>query len=330
MNKKILLSTMTVCLLLAGCAKESTPQQIGQSSSAPTITNRAAPSECAASSASATLNSSPSPAQLKAILAKYTPNQIEFFQSLTIGDKQNTAFAIVQGGDVWYITASEAQKLKSNIAYQAENKFNAPLLWTVDDSKIFKCESSAGGSSSTSYAWYVKGGKPIELPYTGMNLSYISNGQFTTIGDDIDSAFTDGIGAGHTYKLYYLYWTPDGLKESGGLKITKQQMLKVKGAQEIFDTITEQGHIIDEIYYRSNNLININYHSGDNQNGDFGNVTLVYENNTVTPELAYTGSNSSKAEIFNGSNLNDFSYGGIYQAALFPKIATYPDKFPMN
>ncbi|EGW35939.1 putative lipoprotein [Desulfosporosinus sp. OT] len=328
MNIMILLSTMTVWLLLAGCAKESMPQQIGQSSSGPTITSSAGPSESAA--ASAILNSSTSPAQLKAILAKYTTHQIKFFQSLTIGDQQNAAFAIVQGGDVWYITASEAQKLKSNIAYSADNKFNAPFLWTVDNTKIFKCESSAGGSSSRSYAWYVKGGKPVELPYTGMNLLYFGNGQFTTIGDNFDSGFIDGIGAGHTYKLYYLYWTTDGLKEYGGLKITQQQLLKVKGTQEIIDTITEQGHIIDEIYYRANNLININYHTGDKQNGDFGNVTLVYKNNTVTPELAYAGSNSSKAESFKERNLRDFSYGGIYQAALFSKIATYPDKFPMN
>ena len=330
MNKKILFSTMTVYLLLAGCAKEGMPQQTGQASPAPTIICSAGPSESATASASAILNSSTSTAQLKVILAQYTTHQIEFFQSLTIDDRQNAAFAIVQGGDVWYITSSEAQKLKSNIAFSSDNKFNAPFLWTVDDTKIYKCESSAGGSSSSSYAWYVKDGKPVELPYTGMKLSYFGNGQFTTIGQNFDSGFIDGIGAGHTYKLYYLYWTPDGLKEYGGLEITQEQLLKVKGAQKIIDTITEQGQIIDKIYYRANNLINLNYHTGDQQNGDFGNVTLVYKNNTVTPELAYAGSNSSKAESFNERNLRDFSYGGIYQAALFSRIATYPDKFSVN
>jgi len=330
MNIKIILSTITVCFLLAGCAKERIPQQIGQSSSAPTITSSAAPSESAASSTSTILNKSTSSAQLKSILAKYTTHQIEFFQSIIIGDNQNAAFAIVYGGDVWYITASGAQKLKSDIAFSPDNQSDAPFLWTVDDTKIFKCESSAGGSSSASYAWYVKDEKPVELPYTGMDLSYIGNGQFTTIGENFDLNFTDGIGTGHTYKRYYLYWATDGLKEFGGLKISKQQLLKVKGAQETIDAITKSGHIIDEIYYRANNLININYHSGDKQNGNFDDVTLEYRNNNVIPELAYAGSNSSKTESFNGRNLSDFSYGGIYQAALFPKIATYPDKFPMN
>jgi hypothetical protein len=135
---------------------------------------------------------------------------------------------------------------------------------------------------------------------------------------------------GHTYKLYYLYWSADGLKEYGGLKITQQQLLKVKGAQAIIDAITKSGHTIDEIYYRANNIINISYHSGDRNNGDFDNVTLVYNNNAVTPQSVYTGPNSPKTESFNENNLSDFSYGGIYQAAFFPDIATYPDKFPMN
>lgn len=329
MNKKILLSIITVCFILAGCAKEIMPQQIGQSSSAPTITGSAASSGTTASSASTISISSTPSEQLKSILAKYTTNQIVFFQSFTIGNNQNAAFAMA-GGDIWYITVSGALKLKSNIAFSADNQSNAPFLWTVDNTKIFKCEDVPGGSSSVSYAWYVKDGKPVELPYTGMNLSYIGNGQFTTIGEDFDLGFTDGVGAGHTYKLYYLYWTADGLKEYGGLKVTQQQLLKVKGAQAIIDAITESGHTVDEIYYRANNMININYHSGDKQNGNFDNTTLVYKNNTITPKLVYTGPNSSKTESFNERNLSDFSYGGIYQAALFPKIVTYPDKFPLN
>ncbi|MDQ7092208.1 hypothetical protein REC12_01210 [Desulfosporosinus sp. PR] len=333
MNKKILVSIITFCLLLAGCAKGGTPQQIEKAPFAPGTTSKAAFSESTASTASATpiiLSSLSSPAQLKSILAKYTKQQIVFFQLVALGNKQNAAFAIVNQGDVWYIIASGAQKLQSGIALSADNQFNSPYLWSVDDTKVFKYESSSGGSSSLSYAWYINDEKPVELPYTGMNLSYLGNGQFTTIGDSFDLNFTDGIGAGHTYKHYYLYWTPEGLKEYGGLKITQQQLLNVKGAQAIIEAITESGHIIDEIYYRANNLINLNYHSGDQNNGDFENLTLEYRNNTVTPELAYAGSNSSKTESFNESNLSDFSYGGIYQAALFSEIATYPDKFPLN
>lgn len=266
---------------------------------------------------------------LKSILKKYTSNQIVFYQSFTYGNNQNAAFAIA-GGDVWYVTESSAQKLKSDVAFSIDNQPDAVFLWTVNGTSIFKYEEDPGGSSTMSYAWYVKDGKPVELPYTGMNLSYMENGQFTTIGEDFDIVFTDGIGSGHSYKPYYLYWTIDGLKEYGGLKITQEQLLKVKGAQEVIDAITKSGHTVDDIYYRANNIININYHSGDKQNGQFDNITLIYNNDTVTPKLAYTSSNSYESGSLNEDNLRDFSYGGIYQESLFPKIVTYPDKFPMN
>lgn len=312
MNKKILILMIIVCLTLAGCAKEVIPQQTGQSSSIP-----------------ASSSSIASPEELKSILAKYTSDKVVFFQSFAIDSNQNAAFAVT-GTDIWYITASGAQKLKSGICLPQDNQPDTSVIWTVDGTTIFKFENIPGGSSTESYAWYVKDGKPVELSYTGMSLSYIGSGQFTTIGEGFDSNFTDGLGVGHTYKTYYLYWSNDGFKEYGGLKITEQQLLKVNGAQAIIDAISKSGHTIDDIYYRANNIININYHSGDKQNGDFDNVTLVYKNNTVTPQLAYADPTGSKAEDFNGNNLSDFSYGGIYQAARFPEIATYPDKFPVN
>lgn len=158
-----------------------------------------------------------------------------------------------------------------------------------------------------------------------MRLSYLGNGQFTTVGDAFDSVFTDGLAAGHTYKIYDLYWAGDGLKEYGGVKIAQKQLLRMKDAQAVLDTIIKSGHAIDDIYYRANNIININYHSGDRRNGNFDNVTLLYKNNTVTPKQAESNSGSSGTENFSEKNLSDFSYGGIYQAALFPKIAAYPN-----
>lgn len=291
-------------------------------------TSGTASSEASASSTSTASDSAASD-PLKSILAKYTTDTVTFFQSFTTGSNQNAAFAFA-GGDVWYIDASGAQKLDSGDGYANDDQRYAPVLWTVGDTRIFKFEEVAGGSGSISHAWYVKGGKPVELSDMGMNLSYVGSGQFMTVGQAFDWDFADGIGTGHTYKEYYLYWTADGLKEYGGLKITQQQLLKIKGAREILNAITESGRTVDEIYYRANNIININYHSGDKQNGDYDNVTLVYKNNAVVPQLIAGGQSSSETESFDKDNLSDFSYGGIYQAACFPEIATYPDKFPIN
>jgi hypothetical protein len=292
----------------------------------PTVVKRTSSKAASVANSTVSLNTASQLAQLKSTLAKHTKNHIAFFQSFTIGENQIAAFAVV-GGDVWYITALDAQKLKSAVYLQTDSQANAPVLWIVDGTVIFKCEDVPGGSSSKSYAWYVKNGKPIELPYIGMRLSYIGNGQFTTMGEDFDSSFTDGVGAGHTYKRYYLYWTSNGLKEYGGLKITQQQLLKADGAKEIIKAIIKSGHTIDEIYYRANDIININYHSGNKQNGNFDNLTLKYKNDTVTPQLVDTEASSAKTENLTESNLSDFSYGGIYKRALYKNIAIYPIKF---
>lgn len=269
-------------------------------------------------------------AQLKSILVKATKAPIKYFQTVDIGNSQNAAFAIVAGdqsyeGDAWYVTASKAQRLQKNIQFPDSKNPIRPAVWTVNGTKLFKYESSAGGSSSGSFAWYIKNGKPVKLPYTGMNLSYAGNGQFTTEGEAFDWNYTDGMGTGHTYKAYYLYWTAGGLKEYGGLKITRQQLLKIHGAQPVIDVLDKAGKTIDAIYYRANNILNINYHTGNKTNGNYDNVTLLDKNNTVKPVLVYPAANGSK--IFSGGTLSNFSYGGIYQAALFPKIATYPASY---
>lgn len=95
MNKKIFLSIITVCFILTGCVKDGMPQQIGQSSSAPTITARAASSELAVSSDSTISTSLISSEQLKSILTKYTTDQKEETNAQTLiiavgpmGDKE--------------------------------------------------------------------------------------------------------------------------------------------------------------------------------------------------------------------------------------------------
>lgn len=323
MNGKFVWSILAVCCLLTGCTK--VPHQAAQS--LPPAASSAVPSRIVESSSTG-ITRPASPSQLKSILTECTARPIISFQSFSAGNAQNAAFALDDGGNVWYVTASDAQKLQSDIYISANDPSHVSSLWNVNGTVIYKCEDVPGGSSSRSYAWYVKDGVPTKLPYVGMNLTYTGNGQFTTIGDTFDSVLTDGLATGHTYKIYYLYWTKSGLKEYGGLQITQQQLLKVKGAQKILQTITESGHTIDSIYYRANHIIHINYHTGDKRNGTFDNVTLSYQNHAVTPILANADSGGPKGESLNEKDLSDFSYGGIYQAALYSAIASYPEKFP--
>jgi hypothetical protein len=333
MNKKIVLSIIVVCFLLAGCAKEGVTPQVGQSptpaisnavSSKPTATPMPVPTPTPSPTPTPTPNpnipTDPISVQLLSVLAQYAEtDEILYFQSFPIGDDQYAAFILLEqssGVWIWYVTASGAQELESYFSYDEEYP---PCLWTVDGVTIFKCES-IGGSSTISFVWYIKGGKPVALPYRGMDLKYMGDGQFVTIGEAFDAYFEEEAWIGHTYKIYFLYWAGDDLEEYGGIPITQQQLLQVNGAQAVLDTITNAGYTIDEIYYRANNIINVNYHTGDKQNGYcYYHVTLVYENNTVI-----------SPEGFNEDTLDDFYWGGIYQAAYFPQIATYPDAFPVH
>ena len=324
MNGKFVFTALVVCCLLTGCTKALNSKQTAQLTVSPAASSTVSPRITESSSSGITRSASPS--QLKSMLAEYTAHRIISFQSFSAEGTQNAAFALDDGGNIWYVTTSGVQKLQSNIYISANDPSAASALWTVDGTVIFKCEDIPGGSSTRSYAWYVKDGVPLKLPFVGMGLTYIGKGQFTTIGDTFDSVLTDGMKAGHTYKIYYLYWTENGLKEYGGLEITQQQLLDAKGARKILQAITKSGHTIDSIYYRNNNIININYHTGDNRNGYFDNVTLSYQNHAVTPILA--NPDCPKAESFNEKDLGDFSYGGIYRAALYSDIAAYPEKFP--
>ena len=95
-------------------------------------------------------------AQLKSVLEKVTKHSIKYFGSIDVGG-QYAAFAIAVGdysyeGDVWYVTLSKAKKLKGRINFPDSKNPIPPSVWTVSGTKIFKCESSAGGSGSASFA----------------------------------------------------------------------------------------------------------------------------------------------------------------------------------
>ena len=120
----------------------------------------------------------------------------------------------------------------------------------------------------------------------------------------------------HTWKPYYLYW--DGnFKEYGGIEISVDDLLTCSGAQQYIDMIQNQGFQIDDIYYRANGIININYSAEEDNSIRFDNMTLIRSGNSVTVKQISQDS----------GDLFSYSYGGIYHPALAEDIATYPDSF---
>jgi hypothetical protein len=160
----------------------------------------------------------------------------------------------------------------------------------------------------------VVGGKPylyFNNPNGGIKVekgtSFFVNDAFDALYTDQDKMFT-----GHTWKDYYLYCEKVNdiqkirFREYGAIEISQKQFLEFEGAQNVIDQIkaTDKKAEIRNILYRGNNIININYiirvDGGFSQNY----VTVHYDDSKVC-------------------NMT-FGEGGKYEAAIIPKIATYP------
>lgn len=61
-------------------------------------------------------------------------------------------------------------------------------------------------------------------------------------------------------------------------------------------------------------------------NGQFTIIGEAFDLDFARP--VWLEGDNSKTDRIIESNLNEYSYGGIYKAAYFSDIATYPDKFP--
>lgn len=209
------------------------------------------------------------------------------------------------GGQVWYVDNGTAKMLLECGYYPDSTK-----VWEVGRQKLFHVEEGYGGSDTLSHVWSVKDGKPYELKSAGEMLQYAGNLQFYTYPGAFD-LLSDG--TGHTWKPYYLYFdeATGTLKEYGGISISKKDLLKLKGTSDILDQLNKKGCKITDIFYRQNGIININYKDGDYNL----NLTLTVENGSAAIE--------GQGSVEN-PNLD---IGGIYKAAAFEDIATYPEKF---
>ena len=345
MKKNIGLFLMIVLLLTitSGCKFQRNNQQNSSTSSAvpSTVTSSMSSSSQANSGYYGTKDE-----KLISILKSVIPkgsNIVYFYSGDFEGNKKSEAFAFVGtndnsniDADLWFVTANGAKDIFKS--YQNENNAFQPYIWTVGDIKMLKFESY-GVSGTASYVWVVQNGNPIqcgigmEMTYSGDGKNFDSTGQDFDWGTDTiynsnDSSFTSS--SGHTYKEYYFYWNGSAFKEYGGIKISLEQLLAVNGAKQIIDQIQSKGYQIEDIFYRSNNIININYKTNpeknvDSNDKDFSitndNATLLYQNNTV--KLVNANDDST-------ATLENSDYGGIYSAALNPSIASYPSKFPLE
>lgn len=120
---------------------------------------------------------------------------------------------------------------------------------------------------------------------------------------------------GHTYNEYYYYWNGDSFREYGAIEITIEELLQIGGTNELIEYINDSGATINQIYYRDNDVFQINYQKEERE----GNSIATYYNFIM---FRYEGKWVKLQECVIGE--------GNVLKALNTSLAVYPKHFNID
>ncbi|MDR1159974.1 MAG: hypothetical protein LBK69_05035 [Syntrophomonadaceae bacterium] len=139
---------------------------------------------------------------------------------------------------------------------------------------------TAGGLGTHVYT--VANSRAVQIAVTGPALTRIGDtNQFYTTTPKIYDATDSGV---FTFKDYWLFWDGGRLREYGGLRVSEEQLSRFAYGQAVLDSIKNEGNTIDEIYYRGNGVININYSRREEYNYRYGYKNLLYRDGNITDD----------------------------------------------
>lgn len=224
-------------------------------------------------------------------------------------------------GTIWFANQQGAYKIEESKDYW---KYPEVYLFGNDMFIAFNEYYSTG---TITYLWGVQNSKPFQPSLTEKANGFTINNynEVIIINSAYDAAKTiydnwkvlpdDELWTGHTYNQYYYYWTGSSFREYGAIEITVNELLQIDGAEELIEYISDSGSTINEIYYRDNDIIQINYQKEERDT----NATITYYNNIT---FRYTGQKITLEEC-------DFE-AGIIKRALNTSLAVYPDEFEIR
>lgn len=221
-------------------------------------------------------------------------------------------------GEIWFVNQHGAYKIEESRDY-----WKYPDVYLFGDD-IFIAFNEYYTTGTITYLWGVQDAKPFQPSLTEKANGFeINNYNEVVISDDTyDAAKTiyddwkvlpdDEQWTGHTWNQYYYYWSGDSFREYGAIEITIDELLQIDGTNELVEYINNSGATINEIYYRNNNIFQINYQKEERET----NATTTYYNNIT---FRYTGKRVALEECEFGE--------GIILRALNTSLAVYPDNF---
>lgn len=224
-------------------------------------------------------------------------------------------------GEIWFANQEEVIKIEETRYYW---KYPRTYLFGND---IFIAFEEYYSTGSVTYLWGVKNGKPFQPNLTAKAYGFginnyneivITNSAYDgvkTIYDDWKVLPDDEVWTLHTYNQYYYFWNGENFREYGAIEITKDELMEIDGTDKVIDYINGLGATINEIFFRANNIIQINYQKEEREvnatSTYYYNIMFRYEGETVRLEDCELGE------------------GNVFKA-LNPSLAVYPDKFDIG
>ncbi len=225
-------------------------------------------------------------------------------------------------GEIWFANQQGAYSIEESKYY-----WKYPDVYLFDDN-IFIAFNEYYSTGTITYLWGVQNGKPFQPSLTekahGLTISneykeVVVTGEaydaMKEIFDNWEVLPRDEQWTGHTWNKYYYYWNGESFREYGAIEITVDELLQIDGTNELVEYIENFDATINEIYYRSNNIFQINYQKEERG----ANATTTHYNNIT---FRYTGESVI---------LDECEFGeGIILRALNTSLAVYPEDFNID
>lgn len=197
--------------------------------------------------------------------------------------------------------------------------FDAGEILTCQYHDYFQASRYGGSSYSAFLATVSDGELSVIFDFKDAGLEAVKQARINCFSNSLSAAHstfdasTDG--TGHTYKPYFFFDTPDGLREYGGTEISLKQFEKLGGSKFI-EKYTDEEYSIENIYLRGNGIITVNLTK------ELESDYPVRSNNYIITKIT----NHSLSLI---TEWEDTIYDGVgeghYSSSVTPELAVYPD-----
>ena len=224
-------------------------------------------------------------------------------------------------GEIWFVNQQGAFKVE-----ESKNYWRYPQVYPFGNDMFIAFEEYYTTGSVT-FLWGVKEEKPFQPSLTSKANGFEINkyNEIVITNSAYDGARIipknwkvlpdDEHWIIHTYNEYYYYWDGENFREYGALEIDDEDLLEIEGTEELLNYILSEDATINEIFYRNNKIIQINYQKEVQEGNDivtyFNFISFRYEGKKIMLEDCTIGE------------------GNILKA-LNMSLAVYPEEFNVN